>query len=133
MQIAVARAEAGDITGAIRLANTIKHIQVQGDALARIAAAQAASGDIKGAFETAGTIRPPDPKQGYITHLWGQWEALPEIIKAQARAGDVAGALATADRLGSSREARRWGLLDIAEGLDHRNDTGKRAQPPGGS
>ena len=31
MQIAAARAEAGDIAGAIRLANTIKHIQVQGE------------------------------------------------------------------------------------------------------
>jgi tetratricopeptide (TPR) repeat protein len=130
MQIAVAWAEAGDITGAIRLANAIKHIQIQGAALAGIAAAQAASGDIKGALETAGTIRPPDPTHGLITHLWGQWEALQQIITAQARAGDVAGALATADRLGPSREVRRRGLLFIAEGLHQRNDPGKRAQPP---
>jgi hypothetical protein len=131
-QIAVARAEAGDIAGAIRLANTIKHTQQQGDALAGIAAAQAASGDIKGALETAGTIRPPDPKQGLITHMRDQWYALPKIITAQAQAGDVAGALATADRLGSSHEMRRWGLLRIAVGPGQRNDTGKRAQPPAG-
>jgi tetratricopeptide (TPR) repeat protein len=131
-RIAEVRAEAGDITGAVRLANTIKHNQVQGDALAGIAAAQAASGDIKGALETAGTIRPPDPTQGFITHLSDQWYALPKIITAQARAGDVAGALATADRLGPSREARRYALISIAEGLHQRNDPGKRAQPPRG-
>ena len=126
MHIAVARAEAGDITGAIRLANTIKRIQVQGATLAQIAAVQAESGDIKGAFETVGTIRPPDPKQVLITDQWDQQNALQSIITAQARAGDVAGALATADRLGPSR---RWGLLWIAEGLGQRNDAGKRAQP----
>ena len=130
MQIAVAWAEAGDITGAIRLANAIKHIQIEGAALAGIAAAQAASGDIKGALETAGTIRPPDPTHGLITHLWGRWEALQQITTAQARAGDVASALATADRLGPSRDVRRRGLLFIAEGLHQRNDAGKRAQPP---
>ena len=131
-EIAEARAEAGDITGAIRIAGTIQHIQVRGDALAGIAAAQARSGDIKGALETAEKIPSPDPKQGLITHMRGQWEALREIIKAQARAGDVAGALATADRLGSSRESRRWGLLDIAEGLHQRNDARKRTQPARG-
>jgi len=129
--IAVARAEAGDITGAIRLANTIKHIQVQGDALAGIAAAQAASGDIKGALETAGTIRPPDPKQGLITHLRDQWDALREIAAAQARAGDVAGALATADRLGP-RELRLNAWIVIAEELGRRNHAGRRAGPPAG-
>jgi tetratricopeptide (TPR) repeat protein len=126
--IAVARAEAGDITGAIRLANTIKHIQRQGDALARIAAAQAASGDFKGALETAGTIRPPDPTQGLITHLWDQWDALREIAAAQARAGDVAGALATADRL-RPRGLWRNALIVIAKGLDQRNRAAKRAGP----
>ncbi len=129
-EIAEARAEAGDVTGAMRLANTIKHIQVQGDALAGIAAARAASGDIKGALETAWTIRPPDPTQGLITDLRDQWYALPKIITAQARAVDVAGALTTADRLGPSRQARRSALISIAEGLHQRNDTGKRAQPP---
>jgi tetratricopeptide (TPR) repeat protein len=131
-RIAVLRAEAGDITGAIRLANTIKHIQVQGDALARISAVQAASGDIKGALETAGAIRPPDPTQGWITDLSDQWYAMPKIITAQARAGDVASALATADRLGPSREARLDALISIAEGLHQRNEMGKRAQPPRG-
>jgi tetratricopeptide (TPR) repeat protein len=131
-RIAEARAEAGDITGAIRLAKTIRRIQIQGDALAGIAAAQAASGDIKGALETTGMIRPPDPKEGLITHMRDQSDALHRIITAQARAGDVAGALVTADRLGSSPGARRWGLLRIAEGLGQRNDMGKRAQPPRG-
>jgi tetratricopeptide (TPR) repeat protein len=125
MNIAVGRAVAGDISGAIRLANTIKRIQVQGAALAKIAAVQAESGDIKGALETVGTIRPPDPKQVLITDQWDQQNALQWIITAQARAGDVAGALATADRLGPSRS---WGLLWVAEGLGQRNDTGKRAQ-----
>jgi tetratricopeptide (TPR) repeat protein len=131
-RISVLRAEAGDITGAIRLANTIKHIQVQGDALARISAVQAASGDIKGALETAGAIRPPDPTQGWITDLSDQWYALPKIITAQARAGDVAGALTTADRLGPSREARLDALISIAEGFHQRNEMGKRAQSPRG-
>jgi hypothetical protein len=130
--IAVTRAEAGDITGAIRLANAIKLNQLQGAALAVIAAAQAASGDIKGALETTGMIRPPDLKQGGITDLPGKWYALEKIITAQARAGDVAGALATADRQGPSRDARLSTLIAIAKGLHKRNETGKRAQPPRG-
>jgi hypothetical protein len=124
-EIATARADAGDIAGAIRLANTIKHVQVQGDALARIAKAQAASGDIKGALETAGTIRPPDPAQGSITHLWDESDALREIAAAQARAGDVAGALATADRLG---DLRRYAWLVIAEGLGRRHKASRRPE-----
>ena len=131
-QIARARASAGDVAGAIRVARTIRNNQVQGDALAAIATAQAASGDIKGAFETAGTIKPPDPTQGkFITHLADQTSALLGILAAQARAGDVAGALATADRL-SLRVERSIAWIVIAEGLDQRNNAGKRAEPARG-
>ena len=58
---------AKDIIGAIRLANTIKHNQIRGDALAGIATMQAESGDIKKAVRTTGMIRPPDMASGTST------------------------------------------------------------------
>ena len=129
--IAKARAQAGDIVGAVGLAKTIPNNQVQGDALAEIAAVQAESGDIRGAFRTAASIRPPDPAQRFITHLADRTSAMMAIMAVQARAGDVAAALVTADRL-DSPEVRQIAPLLIAEALARRNEPRKRAEPPHG-
>jgi tetratricopeptide (TPR) repeat protein len=116
--IARARAQAKDIAGAIRLANTIPNNQIAGDALASVAELQAGSGDIKGALDTAGMIRPPN--MGMISHLGDRKGALLIIIEIQAREGDVAGALATAERLSSERDGKWLAVMVLAQGLEHR-------------
>jgi predicted negative regulator of RcsB-dependent stress response len=114
-RIAQARARAGDIGGALRMAETIKNTQVRGDTLAGIAAAQAKAGDIKGALRTAEAIRPPGPGEGFVTHLMDKNSAVLGVLSAQAEAGDVNGALFLADRLGPNE--KYVALLVIAEGV----------------
>ena len=128
-EIAKAWAEAKDIGGAIRLANTIPNNQVAGDALASIAEMQAASGDVKGALDTAEMIKPPN--MGMISGMSDRRARfLLGIIKVQAREGDVAGALATAERLSSERDGKWFALMVLAQGLEQRrhkaNETGTR-------
>jgi tetratricopeptide (TPR) repeat protein len=131
-EIAKARAEAKDIGGAIRLANTIPNNQVAGDALASIAEMQAASGDVRGALDTAEMIKPPN--MGMISHMADKGSALSLIIRVQAREGDVTGALATAERLGAHSDGKRFALLALADGLGQRrhegNETGAARRRP---
>lgn len=125
--VAKARAEGKDISGAIRLANTIENKQIQGDALATIASLQAESGDIAGALATARSIRPPDRSAPFVSHKLDKSSALLGIIAAQARARDVTGALATTDLL-TSRDERYIALLVIAEGLGPRRERERRVK-----
>ena len=67
---------AKDVIGAIQLANTIKHAQIRGDALAGVATAQAEAGDVVGALRTAGTIMLPDVVKGHFHGLGGKTSAL---------------------------------------------------------
>ena len=108
-EIAKARTSAKDIIGAIQLANTIKHNQIRGDALAGIATMQAESGDIKGAVRTTGMIRPPDMAQRHFHGLVGKTSALLAIMSVQAKSGDISGALPRPIRSArASRELSPW-------------------------
>ena len=127
-EIAVARARANDIIGAIQLAGSIPNTQIAGDALASIAKLQAASGDVRGALDTADMISPPN--MGMISDMSDKTGALLSIIRVQAREGDMAGALATADRLSSVRAAKYLTLMALAQGLEERGQKGNGTGTP---
>jgi len=86
--IALEQAKAGDVTEALRTANTIPTDQKMDDALAAIAPAQAGAGDLKGALETAARIRDETSKA----------TALDDLAQVLARAGHEKDALDLATR-----------------------------------
>jgi tetratricopeptide (TPR) repeat protein len=81
--IARAQAKAGDVTEALRTANTIPTDQAMDDALAEIAPAQAEAGDLKGATETVARVRDEASKA----------DALDDLAQVLARAGHEKDAL----------------------------------------
>ncbi len=84
--IAREQARAGDVTEALRTANTIPTDQAMDDALAGIAPTQAEAGDLKGALETVARIRDESAKA----------DALDDLARVLARAGHEKDALALA-------------------------------------
>jgi RNA polymerase sigma factor (sigma-70 family) len=84
--IAREQAKAGDVTEALRTANSIPTDQAMDDALAGIAPAQAEAGDLKGALETVARIRDETSKAA----------ALDDLAQVLARAGHEKDALALA-------------------------------------
>jgi RNA polymerase sigma factor (sigma-70 family) len=86
--IARAQAKAGDVTEALRTANTIPTDQAMDDALAGIAPAQAEAGDLNGALETVARVRAAASKA----------DALDDLAQVLARAGHENDALDLAAR-----------------------------------
>ena len=85
--IALAQAEAGDITSALSTAQSIDDAKVRDEALRNIASALAKSGNVSGALDAARSIDRASP--------FG-WRVLRGIILAQAKSGDIDGAFTTA-------------------------------------
>jgi RNA polymerase sigma factor (sigma-70 family) len=103
--IAREQARAGDITEAMRTANTIPTDQAMDEALAGIAPAQAEAGDLKGALETVARIRDETSKG----------VALEDLAQILTRAGQENEALALAAQE-TSPAGRTRALLGVMLG-----------------
>ena len=115
-RLAKAKAEAGDVTGAIATANSISIPADKDGALGDIAAAQAKAGDVVGAGLTANSLSGYDSKA----------TALRAIVQAQAKNGDMTNAISTVNdavtKVGQTKKANHRMLkisldLAIADGL----------------
>jgi tetratricopeptide (TPR) repeat protein len=102
--VAVFWEEAGDMTAALKTADSIRNADYKNQALASIAITSAGAGDIPGAQEVADLIEPPHSKDG----------AIHSIAVAQARVGDITAALKTANLIQDATE-KQQALTSIVE------------------
>jgi hypothetical protein len=110
-EIGAAQADSGDITGALRTAESIGKADRKRITMYAIAGAQAKAGDLSSALKTAEALAQADgskePKESF---------ALLRIVKALVASGSIDTALQTADEIHNNR-AKSYALATIVRAL----------------